>query len=277
MPELPEVETIALQLRPIISVKTVKDVTVLWPRTVYEEVNRFKETLIGNRITGLERRGKFLCLFLEDGQCVTIHLRMTGKLLFKPNERDRKYTRVIFRFTDGTSLFFVDIRKFGRMKLWPANEPLLPQLGPEPLEEKNVLDVLVTQKSQRAIKTLLLDQGVLAGIGNIYADEALFKAGIHPLTPADSISRQKLKRLAMFVPEILKAAINNNGTTISDYRSADQSAGRNQFFLNVYGRTDEPCPVCGNPIARLRINQRSSHYCPKCQGAKRSVKKGSRR
>lgn len=265
MPELPEVETIAGELRALIIGKTIRNVTVAWPRTVEGEQKEFQAALINRKIIRIDRRGKYLCLYLEDELCLTIHLRMTGKLVFTTEEKDKKHIRVIFRFTDGSSLYFVDVRKFGRMRLWPKAEPLLPHLGPDALEEKTVFRALLNQKSRRAIKTLLLDQEFLAGVGNIYADEALFMAGIHPLTPAHCVPRQRLRKLSRHLPEILKAAIENNGTTISDYRRTGRLKGEHQFFLNVYGREGKPCNKCKTPVVRIRINNRSSHFCPKCQ------------
>jgi formamidopyrimidine-DNA glycosylase len=265
MPELPEVETIAGELNPLISGKTLRKITILWARTVEGEPKRFVKALTGKKISHIHRRGKYLCFFLEDENRLTIHLRMTGKLVFETDEKDKKYTRVIFEFSDGSTLFFVDTRKFGRMRIWSKTETLLPHLGPEPLDEKTVLRVLAGQESRRAIKTLLLDQEILAGIGNIYADEALFTAGIHPLTPANRVGKTKLKKLGRHLPAILKRAIENSGTTISDYRKSDREKGRNQFFLNVYGRTGEPCTRCKTAVTRIRINNRSSHFCPRCQ------------
>ncbi len=265
MPELPEVETITRELRPLIVGKTFLKVTLPWPRTVEDNQKDFAAALIDKKITHIDRRGKYLCFFLEDQLCLTIHLRMTGKLVFEPEEKDKKHIRVVFEFTDRTALYFVDVRKFGRMRLWSKAESLLPHLGPDALDEKTVFQVLVNRKSRRAIKTLLLDQKILAGVGNIYADEALFMAGIHPLTPAHSIPKQQLRKLSFYLPGILKTAIENNGTTISDYRRTDRVKGEHQFFLNVYGRTGEPCNKCKTPVVRISINNRSSHFCPKCQ------------
>ncbi|MCP5052103.1 MAG: DNA-formamidopyrimidine glycosylase [bacterium] len=265
MPELPEVETIVRELKPVITGKTVAAVSILWQPTVEGDLTHFSQVLTGNKITRIQRRGKYLCFFLSNGPCMTIHLRMTGKLVFEPDNRDQNYIRVAFGFADGSGLYFVDIRKFGRIKLWSPSEPLLPRLGPEPLEEKTVLEALRGRESKRAIKTFLLDQGVLAGVGNIYADEALFLAGIHPLTPAFRVSQPKMKKLSRHIPVILKKAIENNGTTISDYRRTDKMEGRNQFFLKVYGRAGQPCPTCGRTIKRIGVNNRSSHFCPRCQ------------
>lgn len=265
MPELPEVETIAGELRCLIVGKTIGNVTVAWPRTVAGDQKEFQAALLDKKIIRIDRRGKYLCFYLENELWLTIHLRMTGKLVFAPEEKDKKHIRVVFQFTDGTTLYFVDMRKFGRMKLWPQAERLLPHLGPDALDEKTVFRALVNQKSRRPIKTLLLDQEILAGVGNIYADEALFMAGIHPLTPIHKVPKQRLKKLSKHLPEILKAAIENNGTTISDYRRTGRLKGEHQFFLNVYGRTGEPCNKCKTPVARIRINNRGSHFCPKCQ------------
>ncbi|MDQ1350341.1 MAG: formamidopyrimidine-DNA glycosylase, partial [Acidobacteriota bacterium] len=236
MPELPEVETIAEELRALIVGKTIRNITIAWPRTIEGDQKEFQSALINRKIIRIDRRGKYLCLCLEDELCLTIHLRMTGKLVFAPEEKDQKHIRVVFQFTDGTTLYFVDMRKFGRMKLWSQVELLLPHLGPDALDEKTVFQALVNQTSRRPIKTLLLDQEILAGVGNIYADEALFMAGIHPLTPLHKLTKQRLRKLSKHLPEILKAAIENNGTTISDYRRTDRLKGEHQFFLNVYGR-----------------------------------------
>jgi formamidopyrimidine-DNA glycosylase len=265
MPELPEVETIVRELQPILSGKTIANIQVLWPRTVYDEEKAFTTALTQNRIVNVQRRGKYICFLLAKGGPLTIHLRMTGKLVFQPAEKDRKHTRIIFHFTDGPTLHFIDTRKFGRLQLWSDTQPLLPLLGPEPLEEKIVHETLSNLKTRRPIKTILLDQKILAGVGNIYADEALFRAGIHPLTPANTVSKPKLKKLGYYIPEILWAAIENKGTTISDYRRTDRQAGNNQLFLKVYGRRKLPCFTCQTPIVRITINARGSHFCPNCQ------------
>lgn len=264
MPELPEVETIVRELKPLITDKTIESVSIHWPRTVDGDPEQFTETLTGKRLTHISRKGKYICFLFENSLYLTIHLRMTGKLLFQPDQKDQNYIRVSFHFTDRSSLFFVDVRKFGRMKLWEQSEPLLPHLGPEPLDEKTILQVLSGHTSRRPIKTLLLDQSVLAGVGNIYADEALFMAKIHPLTPANKIKKHRLRKLSKYLPEILETAIKNNGTTISDYRKTDRSEGSNQLVLKVYGREGEPCRICGAPITRIRINNRSAHFCPTC-------------
>ena len=265
MPELPEVETIVRQLCRAIKGKTLASVRVLWPRTIEGRQAEFCRRLRGMTIAAVSRRGKYIGVEGGDGTFFTVHLRMTGKLVVGISAADRRHLRVQFRFTDGTGLHFVDARKFGRMRLWPCRGESCPGLGPEPLCQAAVLAALRRLKTRRPVKSVLLDQSVLAGIGNIYADEALFAAGIHPLTPAAALSLEQQKRLARAVPRILKVAINRRGTTIRDYRSVDDRSGENQEHLFAYGRYQAPCLVCRTPIERIRINGRSSHFCPRCQ------------
>ncbi len=262
MPELPEVETIVRQLCRAIKGKTLASVRVLWPRTIDGRQTEFCRRLRGMTVAAVSRRGKYIGVEGGDGTFFTIHLRMTGKLLEEISAVDRRHRRVQFRFTDGTALHFIDARKFGRMRLWPCRDESCPGLGPEPLRQAAVLAALRGLKTRRPVKSVLLDQSVLAGIGNIYADEALFAAGIHPLTPAAALSAGQQKRLARAVPRILKLAINRRGTTIRDYRSVDDRSGENQEHLSVYGRTGEACFVCGALIERLRISGRSSPFLP---------------
>jgi formamidopyrimidine-DNA glycosylase len=265
MPELPEVETVVRELQVKINGKTIADINILWHKTVTGDHCEFLKAVKGHKVTTVSRRGKYICLNLDSGDCITVHLRMTGKMVFEPTDKDKNHIRTLFYFTDGTTLYFVDCRKFGRIKRWVQSERLLPKLGPEPLLAQHVLSALHKLTSRRAIKTLLLDQTVLAGVGNIYADEALFLAGIHPETPAYKVPETGIKKLSQLIPFILDQAIKNRGTTISDYRSPDQSKGGNQFYLKVYSRENEPCLTCGTKIKRIRINNRSSHLCPKCQ------------
>lgn len=265
MPELPEVETIVKELQPVLTGKTFQKIDILWQRSVVGDPELFAKELVAHSIKKVFRRGKYICFLLDDDRHLTVHLRMTGKLLYTASENDNKHLRVRFTFCEDCVLHFIDMRKFGRIKLWPAGQLLLPDLGPEPLDSEKVSSVLRAAKSNRAIKTLLLDQHFLVGVGNIYADEALFAAGIHPQTPAARVPKDKLERLSRELPEILKEAIRNKGTTLSDYRPPESSSGRNQLYLKVYGREDLPCPKCRTPIQRIKINARSSHFCPKCQ------------
>jgi|WetSurMetagenome_2_1015567.scaffolds.fasta_scaffold96874_2 formamidopyrimidine-DNA glycosylase len=265
MPELPEVETIVRQLRRQVLGKTVAAVRILWPRTLAGSKREFRRRLLGMTVTGVWRRGKYIGIEGEDGAFFTIHLRMTGKLVTELSVPDRKHERARFTFADGSLLHFVDARKFGRLRLWPCRGESCPGLGPEPLREATVLSALRGLRTRRPIKSVLLDQTVLAGIGNIYADEALFAAGIHPLAPAAALSAGERKRLAGAVPRILKQAIGRRGTTLRNYRSVDDRSGENQEHLNVYGRAGESCFECGAKIERIRISGRSSHFCPRCQ------------
>ena len=196
---------------------------------------------------------------------MTIHMGMSGKLIFKENHYHNKHLRIEFVFSKEYVLEFIDIRKFGKSRIWKCQEELLPRLGPEPLDSQIVFHSLQILKTNRPVKSVLLDQSVIAGIGNIYADESLFKAGIHPLTACSQIDPVKLKRLSQEIPRVLKSAIQNMGTTISQYRPPNQLQGKNQYYLKVYGLTGKACRKCGTLITRIKINGRSSHFCPKCQ------------
>jgi formamidopyrimidine-DNA glycosylase len=265
MPELPEVETIVNELKPALVNKTLSNTSILWHRTLQSAPDVFSNTIKNSMISDIHRRGKFICFSLSNNYTFTVHLRMTGKLVFTPSDKDMSHARAIFDFTDSPPLYFIDTRKFGKIKLWLPNEPLLPNLGPEPLEPNVIFRTLSNLSSIRPIKTLLMDQHILAGIGNIYADEALFKAKIRPTNPLSTISKQKLKNLSHFIPEILLDAIDKKGSTISDYRTSSQEQGQFQATFQVYGRQNLPCPTCNTPISRTVINTRSSHFCPKCQ------------
>jgi formamidopyrimidine-DNA glycosylase len=265
MPELPEVETIVRQLRPVLMGKTFQRVDIHWKRSVAGDASALVKELSGRRILDISRRGKYICFSLDDGRKLVIHLRMSGRLVYSPAEKDNKHLRVTFVFCEDCRLHFIDMRKFGKIRLYNAQQELLPGLGPEPLDVEVVDKALREMKSNRAIKTLLLDQGFLAGIGNIYADEALFAAGIRPRTPAIRISKAKRRRLAQAIPQVLLAAIHHEGTTLSDYRRPDSESGNNQFYLKVYGREKQPCIACGSIIRRIKLNGRSAHFCPCCQ------------
>ncbi len=267
MPELPEVQTVVSGLDPVLRGNTIQDIHLLWPRSIEGDAAAVIRSLKNRRIHRVYRRGKYILIDFTGlpSYTVTVHLRMTGKLLFKLEEKDVPYVRVEFKFQGGDALYFVDIRKFGRIKLWQPGETLLPCLGPEPLDESTVYCVLSGLKTGRAIKTVLLDQRVLAGIGNIYADEALHLAGIHPLTPANTMPESKQRILGCTIPRILKEAIDHKGTTLSDYVTPDNRRGEHQEYLYVYGREGDTCKGCATPIVRLCINGRSSHFCPECQ------------
>jgi formamidopyrimidine-DNA glycosylase len=266
MPELPEVETVVRQLRRQIVGKTIASVRLSWPRSVEGSKSEFRRRVQGMRIAGISRRGKYIGVEGEDGAFFTIHLRMTGRLVVELPAAQRKHLRVQFAFQDGTRLYFVDARKFGRLRLWPCRDGSCPGLGPEPLHAPAVRGALRRLRTRRPIKSVLLDQKILAGIGNIYADEALFLARIHPRRPLSSLSDKEILRVSWSTKRVLRAAIGRKGTTLRDYRTVAGESGGNRESLRVYGRAGEPCFVCGSGIEKIRIAGRSSHYCPKCQG-----------
>lgn len=264
MPELPEVETIVGELRSRLTGDRMRSVETLWHRSLCGDPREVTRRIRGRRIGKIFRRGKYICLDLE-GPHLTIHLRMSGRLVFNPSPAEERHIRARLNFHESPNLALVDSRKFGRIRLWNGDEPFLPGLGPDPLDATIVFNILTGMTSRRAIKTVLLDQKVLAGIGNIYADEALFSARIHPLTPAGDLDENQRARLSATVPLILKEAIRRRGTTLNDYRDPDSRDGGFQHQLKVYQCAGQPCSVCGTPILRIVVGQRGTHFCPRCQ------------
>jgi formamidopyrimidine-DNA glycosylase len=269
MPELPEVENVARMLRPEVVGRRVVEAQVLWPRSVARPTpEAFCRDLVGREITSLGRRGKVLTLGLSDGWWLLVHLRMSGRLLLgRPEEPAPVHLRAVLRLDDGRDLRFVDPRKFGR--LWLVQDPaeVLGSLGPEPLDPTFTVEAFQARLAGRRvrIKPLLLDQRFLAGVGNIYADEALFLAGIHPCRPAGSLTEGEVERLHGALQEVLAAAIANGGTTLSAYRRPDGSPGEHQALLRVFRRAGEPCPRCGTPVVRAVVGGRGTYFCPRCQ------------
>jgi formamidopyrimidine-DNA glycosylase len=271
MPELPEVETVVAQLRPHLVGRRILAADVLWPRTLAApDRASFTEHLRGRQITGLSRRGKYLLFELDSDDALIIHLRMTGRLEIVSDDsplRSGPHTRAWFDLSGSECLVFIDARKFGR--IWLARDlgEVLGALGPEPLDWAFDTARLAGRVRRRrvAVKALLLDQTVVAGIGNIYADEALFLAGIHPLRPGVSLNDDEIERLHDAIRQVLTEAIGQQGTTLRDYRPPYGLEGAYQNQLRVYQQTGRPCPRCGAPIQRIRVTQRSSHFCPRCQ------------
>lgn len=270
MPELPEVEYIARQLRLELIGRRITAVEAPWlPALSGMSLGEFVARLSGRTIVGVDRRGKYLLIVLDDDQVLAVHRRMSGNLIFTaPDERD-PYARVVFTLDDGRRLVFSDPRKFGRIVLTTREElpTLFAALGPEPLEAEFTPEALARRLAgrDRALKTLLLDQAVIAGLGNIYADEALFRARLHPLRLASSLDAREIAALHRAIQETLRLGIEHGGTTFGRHRDVFNEAGRNVEYLNVYRRTGEPCPRCGTPIARITVAQRGTHYCPVCQ------------
>ncbi len=223
---------------------------------------------MGQTIFGIGRRGKYLLFALSSGETLVIHLKMTGALLLRSagSPQDR-FVRVVLYLDDGQELRFSDLRKFGAIWLVRDKTQIVGQLGPEPFDP-----ILTPQevearlrKRARAIKAILLDQSFIAGIGNIYADEALYEACINPLRPGNALSRAEVGRLLKAVRTVLERALANRGTSLRDYRDASGQLGANQEELLVFRRTGQGCDRCGTPVERLTISGRSSHYCPACQ------------
>lgn len=265
MPELPEVETIRRGLEREFLDAQLSEIEVRDRRLLQNCPISKLEELRGKALKRVARRGKFLILDF-DSLALVIHLRMTGRLL--PQEEG--HTRLILQFSGGKQLVLDDSRRFATLHCTPTDrleelEPLR-RLGLEPLTDNYTLESFSRiLRTKQEIKRLLLDQGKLAGLGNIYANEALFRAKIHPQRRADSLSEREVRRLFTEIPRVLEEALAAQGTTISDYRTASGNPGGFQPFLKVYGRAGEPCHRCKTPIEQLEQGGRSSYFCPKCQ------------
>lgn len=269
MPELPEVETIARGLANAVSGKTIDFVTVLRPNVALPEPIRFARELAGERITGVSRRGKFVVFSLGSGRQLVVHLRMTGRLIVQPagTTIQEPYTNVLLAFRGGVRLCFADVRRFGRMRLVEPEEPWAAEVGVEPLSDEFSLESFSRLLSGRTapIKVFLLDQRRIAGIGNIYACEALWAARIRPNRPAGTLSKPARRRLHASIIDVLRRAIEMRGTSVVDYVDADGLRGGFQNALAVYGRQGESCPRCGRTIVRTVVGQRGTFWCRACQ------------
>ncbi|MGO4898229.1 DNA-formamidopyrimidine glycosylase [Bacillus sp. GM2] len=273
MPELPEVETVRHTLAGLVRGKTIDAVDVRWTKIIKrpEEPEEFARLLAGQTIQSIGRRGKFLLFHLDD--CVMVsHLRMEGKYgLHQNDEPLDKHVHVIFRFTDGSELRYRDVRKFGTMHLFKQGEELtelpLRQLGPEPFSSEFTADYLRERlkKTNRSVKTALLDQRTVVGLGNIYVDEALFRAGIHPEATANKLTKKQTVLLHKEIIQTLKEAVEAGGSTVRSYINSQGEIGMFQLKLFVYGRKDEPCKKCGSPIEKTVVGGRGTHFCIKCQ------------
>ncbi|RRJ64723.1 DNA-formamidopyrimidine glycosylase [Paenibacillus oralis] len=273
MPELPEVETVRRTLTELIVGKTIRSVKVYLPRIIQrpDDIQRFETELAGHRIVEIGRRGKFLRIVM-DGLVLVSHLRMEGRYgLYSEGEPVEKHTHVIFKFTDGTELRYKDVRQFGTMHLFSpgeefTNQPLA-KLGLEPLEDSFTPEIFRQLISRRKtkIKPALLNQEYVVGLGNIYVDEALFRAGIHPEHPADKLSGLKLDRLHEAIVATLNEAVNAGGSSIKSYVNGQGEMGMFQHALRIYGRTGQACLVCGHPVEKTVVGGRGTHFCPICQ------------
>jgi formamidopyrimidine-DNA glycosylase len=264
MPELPEVETIARKLAPELIGKKILDVDLRWSRTLAMPSPReFKEQIRGQKIREVTRRAKYFILHLSRSSLL-IHLKMSGDLIIKNSKiKPEKHDRLVIKLSGNQSLFFNDTRKFGRVWLTSRSEDVLGRLGPEPFSRDFTSRWLhhALSSRHRQLKPLLLDQTFLAGLGNIYTDEALHIAKLHPLVTSDSITLEQASVLRNAVRKVLKEGIRRNGASIDwVYRG-----GEYQNHFRVYDREGKSCFVCGTKIKRITVGQRSTHYCPNCQ------------
>ena len=275
MPELPEVETVRKGLNQLVASATIISVDVFWNRMITPPFSseRFKSELVGERIHSIERRGKYL-IFILDNWAMISHLRMEGKFnVTNTGEPYEKHTHVVFHLADNRDLRYLDVRKFGRFTLVPIDNKEsygpIEKLGPEPTLSQFTLENFQEKlkRTQRAIKTVILDQHIVAGVGNIYADESLFRAQINPLKPANQLNTSEVDCLRKAIITVISNAVEAGGTTIRTYKNTLGEAGKFQVALNVYGKTNQACPRCGTPIEKTKVAQRGTHYCPKCQGS----------
>jgi formamidopyrimidine-DNA glycosylase len=278
VPELPEVETIRRDLATRIVGRRVVEAWVSpdAPRLVQavpagrqgDTAESFCRRLAGRVIEEVARRGKYLLLRLDAGLTWIVHLRMTGGLIHAlGGYADDRFLRARFRLDDGSELCYVDMRKLGTIWLVEDESAVVGKLGPEPLGEgfgPGELQALLARRSA-PVKAVLLDQEAIAGIGNVYADEALFEAGIRPRKAARRLSRKAVERLHGAIRQVLVEALGDRGSSFRDYVDAQGEQGTHQFHVKVFRRTGEPCYVCGTAIRRTKVGSRSTHYCPRCQ------------
>jgi formamidopyrimidine-DNA glycosylase len=275
MPELPEVETIRRDLerrivgRRITAVRIPPDSGKPVPVLKGIDEASFREGVVGARVEAVERRGKYLAVRLDTGSLIVVHLRMTGSLLHRaPNAEPDRFLRAVLVLDDGSELRFTDIRKFGGLWLVDdVSEAVATGLGPEPLSEGFTAAVLAAALKGRKtpVKSVLLDQSRIAGIGNIYADEACFAAGVDPRRLAGSIKKPQVVRLHKAIQDVLLFGVESRGASFRDYQDVEGESGSMQMHVKVFRRTGKPCYECGATIERVRLGGRSTHFCPKCQ------------
>jgi len=269
MPELPEVETVKNEIAPHIIGKRIKEVTLLWDGIVRQPLPAdFLSKLAGRKIKDIVRRGKYLLWHLNGADTLILHLKMSGSLLLgKGGDEPPKYTRAILHLDDGTAVYFRDPRKFGRMWLVEDIDTIIGKLGPEALGKdltlKRFAELLT--KHRIPIKALLCDQEFVAGIGNMYADEALFRSKIYPLRAAANLTTGEISRLYKAIREVLLAGIKNKGASIVNYYRPDGTKGIAHQGFRVAHRGGQACVICGTPVARMVVRGRGTYYCPRCQ------------
>jgi formamidopyrimidine-DNA glycosylase len=262
MPELPEVETVRLDVLPFVKGRTIKNIEIIDHRNIKGiSAKQFRKKIVNQKIVDVERRAKYLLFKLASGKYLVIHLGMTGRLLFSPDD----YVKVIFNLSGNKALYFSDARLFGKIRFYDHYPPL--KLGPEPLTRDFTVEKFkeILKKRKGAIKSVLLDQKFLSGIGNIYAIESLFRSGIHPQRRANSLSDKEIKKLHKEIQKILLEALGYRGTSDSWFVDARGKKGGFQLRLKVYGRKDEPCFKCKSRVKRIVMGQRGTYFCPRCQ------------
>ncbi|UWG95680.1 bifunctional DNA-formamidopyrimidine glycosylase/DNA-(apurinic or apyrimidinic site) lyase [Dehalobacter sp. DCM] len=275
MPELPEVETVRLTLATKIIGQRIVDIDIRWLPAVItmgsDDAGDFVSHLRDSVVESLDRRGKYLLINVSKGMTLIVHFRMTGRLVYYPDKHPpAKHTHVVFYLEDG-ELHYSDTRKFGRIQLVPSHQvtclACLAKLGPEPLAELFTFDQLGLRLARKksTIKAAILDQSVVAGLGNIYADEALFRAGISPSRSTQSLKVSEIILLYHAICDVLTMGIAARGTSFRDYRDGDGSRGSFQDNLMVYGRSGKKCKICGTALEKTRIIGRTTVYCPECQ------------
>lgn len=273
MPEMPEVETICRSLRNYVEGKEIREIEIRLPRLIkWPSPEDFRGILLGRRIRVLERRAKYILFHTTDGWVLVVHLRMTGRLLYRGADIAPDFSsRVVFHFSDGDALEYLDSRTLGTIYLLRENElgriHGLASLGPEPLSPDFTLGYLKDALSNRKgkIKSILLDQQIIGGLGNIYVDESLAAAGIHPERKANTLEPEEIGSLFDSINRTIEKGISGCGTTFRDYRDADGNRGSFQNELCVYGRKGFPCPACGTLIVKTEVAGRGTHFCPQCQ------------
>ena len=274
MPELPEVETVRRGLEKLILGKKISNIEIHYPKMIKTDLEQFQKEMPGQVIQSMGRRGKYLLFYLDDKVLIS-HLRMEGKYFYYPDQvPERKHAHVLIHFKDGGTLVYEDVRKFGTMELL-APELLeayfiSKKLGPEPTEKDFDLGrfKLALKKSKKPIKSHLLDQTLVAGLGNIYVDEVLWRAKVHPASPSQSLTRAEATAIHEQTIEVLGQAVEKGGSTIRTYTNAFGEDGTMQDFHQVYDKTGEACSRCGSIIEKIQLGGRGTHFCPKCQRRK---------
>ncbi|WP_129045179.1 DNA-formamidopyrimidine glycosylase [Companilactobacillus metriopterae] len=272
MPEMPEVETVRRGLQQQIVGKKIEKVDIRYPNLITGDTADFVDTVTGATFISVNRRAKFLELNLDTGLTIISHLRMEGKYkVSKDQSAIDKHSHAIFYLDSGEMLIYNDVRKFGRMQLWKTSDlsdnPSIKKLGPEPLSDDFKLSILYPRviKHRKDIKTVLLDQSVISGLGNIYVDEVLWKSKINPLAKANELSESDVQKIMDTSNEEMEVAIKSGGSTIRSYVDSTGHKGNMQDLLQVYGKEGTPCPRCGTDIEKIKVNGRGTHFCPNCQ------------